>query len=228
MEPLNGLNACICMGASIGMAHGMSKALKEKGKGKVVGVIGDSTFIHSGITSLLNVAYNNSDAVIVICDNRTTAMTGMQEHPATGHTLLGDKAKQLDFTALAHVLGIESVRVIDPYDIKNTRTVMKEELSKDGPSVVISRRSCILSDAHRQIEAKEERKPLKILEDQCNGCQQCLGLNCPPIAWKRFDETKDAPIQKRRKKQEGYAVIDQNLCTGCSLCQQLCKSGAIV
>ncbi|MBN1472682.1 MAG: indolepyruvate ferredoxin oxidoreductase subunit alpha [Syntrophaceae bacterium] len=229
MEPLNGLNSCICMGASIGMAHGMSKALKEKGKGKIVGVIGDSTFIHSGITSLLNVAYNNSDAVIVICDNRTTAMTGMQEHPATGSTLLGEKAKKLNFAALAEVLGIESIRVIDPYDLKTTRTVMKEELSRPGPSVVISRRSCVLSEAHQRKEAKEEkRKPLKILAEKCNGCRLCLGLGCPPISWKQFSSEQDASTIRRRKKQEGYAVIDENLCTGCTLCQQLCKSGAIV
>jgi len=124
------------MGASVGMAHGMSKALKEKGKGKIVGVLGDSTFIHSGITPLLNMAYNKGDAVIVIADNRTTAMTGMQEHPATGFTLQGEQTKQLDFATLAAALGVESVRIIDPYDIKMTRTVMKEELNKSGPSVV--------------------------------------------------------------------------------------------
>jgi indolepyruvate ferredoxin oxidoreductase alpha subunit len=217
------------MGASIGMAHGMSKALKGKGKGKIVGVIGDSTFIHSGITSLLNVAYNNSDAVIVICDNRTTAMTGMQEHPATGLTLLGKKAKKLDFEALANVLGIDNIRTVDPYDIKTTRNVMKEELARSGPSLVISRRSCVLSDAHRE-EAKEVRKtPLKILADRCNGCQLCLGLGCPCISWKKFDVSEGDPAEgKRRKKQEGFAVIDVNLCTGCTICQQLCKAGAII
>ena len=144
MKPLEGLHSCICMGASIGMAHGMSKALGEKGKGKVVGVIGDSTFLHSGITPLLDMAYNRSDAVIVICDNRTTAMTGMQEHPATGFTLQGEKALGVDLAALVKTLGIESVRVVDPYDLKNVRTVMKEELARSGPSVVISRRSCVL------------------------------------------------------------------------------------
>ena len=130
MKPLEGLHSCICMGASIGMAHGMSKALGEKGRGKVVGVIGDSTFLHSGITPLLNMAYNQSDAVIVICDNRTTAMTGMQEHPATGFTLQGEKTLGVDLAALAETLGIESVRIVDPYDLKNVRTVLKEELAR--------------------------------------------------------------------------------------------------
>ena len=110
-----------------------------------MGVIGDSTFLHSGITPLLNMAYNKSNALIIICDNSTTAMTGMQEHPGTGYTLLGEKTKELDFVALASVLGIESVHVIDPYDLKSTRTVLKEELSKSGPSLVISRISVYCS-----------------------------------------------------------------------------------
>ena len=138
MKPLEGLHSCICMGASIGMAHGMSKALKEKGKGKVVGVIGDSTFLHSGITPLLNMAYNNSDALIIILDNSTTAMTGMQEHPGTGYTLMKKEAKKVNLTDLISALGIENIKVIDPIDLKATRTAIKEELAKDGPSVIIA------------------------------------------------------------------------------------------
>jgi indolepyruvate ferredoxin oxidoreductase alpha subunit len=224
MKPLEGLHSCICMGASIGMAHGMSKALKDKGKGKVVGVIGDSTFIHSGITPLLNMAYNRSDAVIVICDNRTTAMTGMQEHPATGYTLQGEKTKELDFITLASALGIDSIRVIDPYDIKTTRNVMKEELSKPGPSVVISRRSCVLFKRN----IKDVRKPLEIDENKCTGCRSCIGLGCPPISWMRFEDMPVEKVKKNAKKQEGIAFIDRDLCNGCTLCQQVCKAGAIV
>jgi indolepyruvate ferredoxin oxidoreductase alpha subunit len=216
MKPLEGLHSCICMGASIGMAHGMSKALKEKGKGKVVGVIGDSTFIHSGITPLLNMAYNKSNAVIIICDNSTTAMTGMQEHPATGYTLLGETAKQLNLKVLVSALGIENIRVVDPYDLKMTRTVIKEELAKDGPSVVISQRPCVLFKRSKS----KAQKPLQVDPDKCNGCKVCLGLGCPPISWKKMEK-------KEGSKREGISIIDENLCNGCGLCLQVCKFGAI-
>lgn len=224
MKPLEGLHSCICMGASIGMAHGMSKALKDKGKGKVVGVIGDSTFIHSGISPLLNMAYNKSDAVIVICDNRTTAMTGMQEHPGTGYTLQGEKTKELDFKNLSSALGIDNIRVIDPYDLNTTRTVLKEELSKSGPSVIISRRSCILFKRH----ATESMKPLRIISDKCTGCGICIGLGCPSISWEKFEGMPLKNIKKKSNKQKGIAFIDSNLCSGCTVCQQLCKFGAII
>ncbi|MCE5263525.1 MAG: indolepyruvate ferredoxin oxidoreductase subunit alpha [Deltaproteobacteria bacterium] len=223
MKPLDGLHSCICMGASIGMAHGMSKALGEKGKGKIVGVIGDSTFLHSGITALLDVAYNRSDAVIVICDNRTTAMTGMQEHPATGFTLQGEKTMGVDLVSLVKSLGVESVRIVDPYDLKSVRTALKEELARSGPSVVISRRACVLFKR----EAKTIRKPLTIDPEKCTGCRLCLGLGCPPIAWQENEETSDPAVGVERKGRGGVAVIDRNLCPGCGLCAQLCKSGAI-
>lgn len=223
MKPLDGLHSCICMGASIGMAHGMSKALGEKGRGKVVGVIGDSTFLHSGITPLLNMAYNHSDALIVICDNLTTAMTGMQEHPATGFTLQGEKTMKVDLAKLVRALGIKSVRLVDPYDLKKTRTVLKEELAKPGPSVVISRRACVLFKR----EKLSPGKPLRVDPEKCTGCRLCLGLGCPPIAWKKLvDPSGDQ--KKEGEKQQGIAVIDLNICSGCGLCQQLCKSGAIV
>jgi len=223
MKPLEGIDTTICMGASIGVAHGMCKALKEKGKGKIVGVIGDSTFIHSGITSLLNTVYNQSDVVTVICDNRTTAMTGMQDHPATGATLQGRQTKQLDFAALGMALGIDSVRVVDPLNLKETRTVMKEELAKDGPSLVISRAPCAL------LKSKEIDRitPLKIDPHVCTGCKVCLRLGCPAISWKNFEDVPELSIEKKTKKQEGIAIIDATLCNGCTLCDQLCNFGAI-
>ena len=223
MKPLEGMDSCICMGASIGMAHGMSQALREKGKGKIVGVIGDSTFIHSGITSLLNTAYNKSNVVIVIADNRTTAMTGMQNHPATGTTLQGRKTKELNFTALGTALGIESIRTINPFNIKETRTIMKEELSKDGPSLVLSSAPCAL------LRSKQDEKvtPLRIDPDKCTGCKLCLRLGCPAISWKNFEDLPDTSIQKKTKKQEGIATIDSSLCNGCTLCEQLCNFGSI-
>jgi len=186
-------------------------------------VIGDSTFIHSGITPLLNLAYNQGEAVIVICDNRTTAMTGMQEHPATGFTLQGSRTKELDFVALAKVLGIDSVRTIDPYDLKNTRAVMWEELGRAGSSLVISRRSCVLFK--RQYQAAG--KTLRVNVNKCIGCKNCLDLGCPPIAWRSFQDLPEGEIIKNAKKQEGNAYIDAALCTGCTLCQQVCKVGAI-
>ena len=216
MKPLEGLHSCICMGASIGMAHGMSKALKEKGKGKVVGVIGDSTFLHSGITPLLNMAYNNSDALIIILDNSTTAMTGMQEHPGTGYTLMKKEAKKVNLTDLVSALGIENIRVIDPIDLKATRAAIKEELAKDGPSVIIAQRPCALFK-----RSKIKPKPaLKVDQDKCEGCKSCLALNCPPISWKKG-------ITKEGSKRKGISFIDQTLCNGCGLCEQICKFGAI-
>ena len=222
MKPLEGLDSCICMGASIGMAHGMSHALKEKGKGKVIGVIGDSTFIHSGITPLLNAAYNQSNVVIVIGDNRTTAMTGMQDNPATAVTLQGKKTKELDFPALASALGIESVRVINPFNLDETRAVMKEELAKDGPSLVISKGPCALLQTKRA----EKIIPLRIDPDKCTGCKLCLRLGCPAISWKKLEDL-EMNIEKKTKKQEGIAIIDPFLCNGCSLCDQVCNFEAI-
>ncbi len=219
MEPLAGIHSCICMGASIGMAHGMSKALKQKGQGKVVGVIGDSTFVHSGITGLLNMAYNKSDAVIVICDNRTTAMTGMQEHPGTGRTLQGESTTQLDFEKLAVALGIGSVRVVNPNNMKEVRMVMKEELSRSGPSLVISRAPCVLLKTK-----KAEAKPaLMVDQNKCTGCRACLGLGCPAISWRKCPADAGAA----EKKREGVASIDPVLCAGCTLCAQLCGVKAI-
>ncbi|MEN6422763.1 MAG: indolepyruvate ferredoxin oxidoreductase subunit alpha [Smithella sp.] len=216
MKPLQGLHSCICMGASIGMTHGMSKAMKEKGKGKVVGVIGDSTFLHAGITSLLNMAYNNSDALIIILDNSTTAMTGMQEHPGTGYTLMGREAKKVNLIDLVSSLGIENIKIIDPIDQKATGSAIKEELAKDGPSVIIAQRPCALFK-----RSKIKPKPaLKVDQDKCEGCRACIDLNCPPIAWKKG-------VTKEGSKRKGVAVIDETLCNGCGLCAQICKFGAI-
>jgi indolepyruvate ferredoxin oxidoreductase alpha subunit len=224
MKPLEGMHSCICMGASIGMAHGMSKALGEKGRGKIVGVIGDSTFLHSGITPLLDMAYNRSDAVIVICDNFTTAMTGMQEHPATGFTLQGEKAMGVNLEALVKTLGIESVRIVDPRDLKTVRAVLKEELARSGPSVVISRRACVLFKREMPVP----QRPFRIDPEKCTGCRLCLGLGCPPIAWQKIETVDDNVAKETKGKgREGIAVIDRNICAGCGLCVQLCKSGAI-
>lgn len=216
LKPLEGLHSCICMGASIGMAHGMSKALGEKGQGKVVGVIGDSTFLHSGITPLLNMAYNQSDALIIILDNSTTAMTGMQEHPGTGYTLLGKETKKVNLSALVSALGIENIKIIDPNQTKESISAIEQELDRSGPSVIISKSPCVL---FKRGGAKP-KAPLKVDADQCEGCKTCVGLNCPPIAWKNG-------VTKEGSKRKGIAIIDENLCNGCGLCAQVCKFGAI-
>lgn len=216
LKPLEGLHSCICMGASIGMAHGMSKALGEKGKGKVVGVIGDSTFLHSGITPLLNMAYNQSDALIIILDNSTTAMTGMQEHPGTGYTLLGKEAKKVDLKVLISALGIDHIKVIDPNNLKESRDAIREALARSGPSVIISQSPCVLFKR----SGIKPKTPLKVDPDKCEGCKTCLDLNCPPIAWKKG-------VTKEGSKRKGIAVIDEALCNGCGLCAQVCKFDAI-
>ncbi|MFO7568768.1 MAG: indolepyruvate ferredoxin oxidoreductase subunit alpha [Smithellaceae bacterium] len=216
MKPLEGLHSCICMGASIGMAHGMSKALGEKGKGKVVGVIGDSTFLHSGITPLLNMVYNNSNALIIILDNSTTAMTGMQEHPGTGYTLLGKEAKKVDLKVLVSALGVENIKVIDPNNLDESRTAIKEELASNGPSVIIAERPCAL---FKRANLKQN-PPAKIDPDKCEGCKVCLDLNCPPISWRNG-------VTKEGSKRKGISFIDETLCNGCGLCAQVCKFGAI-
>ena len=216
LKPLEGLHSCICMGASIGMAHGMSKALKDKGKGKVVGVIGDSTFLHSGIAPLMNMAYNQSDALIIILDNSTTAMTGMQEHPGTGYTLMGKETKKVNLNILISALGIENIRVIDPNNVKEARIAIKDELASSGPSVIIAQSPCVLFKRANQ----KPKPPLKVDPDACEGCRACLELNCPPIAWKKG-------VTKEGSKRKGIAEIDETLCNGCGLCAQVCKFGAI-
>ncbi|MCF8054310.1 MAG: indolepyruvate ferredoxin oxidoreductase subunit alpha [Deltaproteobacteria bacterium] len=224
LKPLEGLHNCVCMGASIGMAHGMSKALGDEGKGKVVAVLGDSTFLHSGITPLLNMVYNKSNALVIICDNRTTAMTGMQEHPATGFTLQREKTKAVDFIKLAESLGVDSVRVADPYDLAKTTKTIKEELSREGVSLIVSQRACVLFK-----RAGETAKPsLRIDLTKCTGCKVCLPIGCPAISWQSFSAINAAAIQRNAPKQDGFVVIDTSLCNGCSICQQICKFDAII
>ncbi|MBN1829083.1 MAG: indolepyruvate ferredoxin oxidoreductase subunit alpha [Deltaproteobacteria bacterium] len=223
MKPLRGLDSCICMGASFGMAHGMSKALGSKGKGRVIGVIGDSTFVHSGITPLLNASYNKSDALFIICDNATTAMTGMQDHPGTGRTLQGLPSYRIDFIQLAQALGIEDVHTVNPFNISETKEILKASLEREGPSLVISKEPCALLKTQK----KKARRPLMVDIDKCIGCKLCLGLNCPPISWKNVTGGFDGPLTAQGKPRKGFAVIDSALCNGCSLCMQVCSAKAI-
>jgi indolepyruvate ferredoxin oxidoreductase alpha subunit len=219
--PLNVINSNVCMGSSIGGAHGMAKALGEKGKGKIVGIIGDSTFLHSGVHPLMDVGYNKSYATIIILDNRTTGMTGQQEHPATGYTLRGEKAHRIDFVELGRVLGIENPRKLNPWNLEETENVIKEELEKDEPSLVISEGPCAL--LRRAI--KKYNKPLSVDSTKCMGCKACVNLGCPAISYQWVEG--EMAMTADGKKRKGISHIEESLCPGCHLCYQVCKFGAI-
>ena len=203
--PLNAIDITLCMGASIGAQHGYRKALGEQEAGRVVSVIGDSTFMHSGMTGLANVAYNQSDSVVVVLDNSITGMTGHQQNPTTGYNIKGDPAGKIDLEALCKAMGIERVRVVDPYDLAACDAAVKEELSAEGPSVIISRRPCAL------LKTVKAKPPLKIDPDKCKACKSCMRIGCPAVSMKN-----------------GKAVIDETLCVGCGVCAQLCKYDAFV
>jgi len=204
LPPLSAVDTCVCMGASVGNALGMEKALQGRAKSPIVATIGDSTFIHSGITGLIDLAYNQGEITICILDNESTAMTGHQDHPGTGVTLRGEPTRRLDYVKLVQAVGIERVRVVDPYDLAAVREALKEETEAPEPSVIIFRRLCAL-------KVKREGRVHKVNPDKCIDCGLCLELGCPAIY-----------------HQEGKAVIDPFLCMpGCNMCQQVCKVGAI-
>jgi len=211
LPPLSALHTCGCMGASIGQAHGVSKAGIAQ---KHVAVIGDSTFFHTGMPALLNVSYNKSDTVIVILDNRTTAMTGHQQNPGTGVTLMGQPTHAVEFEALARAFGIQRVHTVDPYDLGQVEAALRDCLEGEGPAVVISRRECALLPT-----ARKRWTPLVIDEERCNGCGLCLRVGCPAIVKSdRVDE----------KTGRAKAWIDPLLCTGCEVCAQVCARQAIL
>ena len=203
--PLCAMDTTICMGASISGLHGFNKARGAESEKKSVAVIGDSTFMHSGMTGLVNVAYNASNTTVIILDNSITGMTGHQQNPTTGKNLKGDPAYAVDLEALCHALGINSVRVVDPYHMAETEAVIREELAKDEPSVIISRRPCAL------LKYVKHKPALKVDTDKCVGCKQCLKVGCPAISMK-----------------DGKSVIDHTQCVGCGICTEMCKLNAIV
>lgn len=219
--PLSSLHSNICMGSSISSAHGMTKALGEAGKGKIVGVIGDSTFLHAGVHPLIDVAYNKSYATIILLDNRTTGMTGQQEHPATGYTIHGETAHRIDFAELGRALGIENPRKVNPWHLEETERVIKEELDKDDPSLVISEGPCMLL----RRAFKKYNKPLQVDSTKCIGCKSCVNLGCPAISYHPVEG--EMAVTADGKKRKGISRIDASLCPGCHLCFQVCKFGAI-
>ncbi len=210
LPPLSALHTCGCMGASIGVAHGANKVGIQQ---KNVAVIGDSTFFHTGMPALLNVAYNKSDTVTIILDNRTTAMTGHQENPATGKTLDGAATLRVDFRKMASAMGIEHTYLVDPYDLKETEQAIRSALTAEGPAVVIAERACALLP-----EARKEWVALDVDPNRCNGCGLCFMVGCPAVI--RSDATDS-------KTGRNLAEIDPLLCTGCDICAQVCARGAI-
>ncbi len=211
LPPLSALHSCGCMGASIGVAHGVALAGIQQHN---VAVIGDSTFYHTGIAALLNVAYNQSRTVTIILDNSTTAMTGHQQHPGTGYTLQGRPTPPADLEGLVRVLGIQQVHVVDPYDLESVETTLKACLALDAPSVVIARRACALLP-----EARKQYRPLRVQADKCIACGTCRRLGCPAL-------TKSDELYAKTGKPK--TVIDPVLCTGCEICAQVCPVDAIL
>ena len=202
--PLNAIDSVLCMGASISGIHGFNKANGAESENKTVCVIGDSTFMHSGMTGLVNVAYNATNSTVIILDNSITGMTGHQQNPTTGFNIKGDPAAKVDLEALCHALGINRVRVVDPYDLKASEAAIKEELAAEEASVIISRRPCVL------LKSVKHEAPLTVDTDKCKSCKRCMGLGCPAISMK-----------------DGKAKIDTTLCVGCGVCKQLCPFDAI-
>jgi indolepyruvate ferredoxin oxidoreductase alpha subunit len=204
VAPLAAVDSVICMGASVSGLHGFSKSQQGAMDNKTVAVIGDSTFMHSGITGLVNMAYNESNATVIIVDNSITGMTGHQQNPTTGFNLKGDPCTKIDLESLCRSVGIRRVRVVDPYDLAQCDAAIKEELAADEPSVIISRRPCAL------LKYVKHKKPLTVDEDKCVGCKACMKIGCPAISI-----------------VDGKAKVDATQCVGCGVCEQLCKLGAL-
>ncbi len=204
VAPLGAIDTTVCMGASVSGLHGFVKAGEEGTAGRTVAVIGDSTFIHSGVTGLINIAYNESNATVIILDNSITGMTGHQQNPTTGYNLKGDPCTKIDLESLCHAVGIRRVKVVDPYDMETCKAVITEELSAEEPSVIISRRPCAL------LKYVKHPGPICSDSEKCRGCKACMNIGCPAISM-----------------ENGKAKIDDTLCVGCGVCKQLCKFDAL-
>lgn len=202
--PLSAMDTTICMGASISALHGYNKALGKEAEKKSVAVIGDSTFMHSGMTGLVNIAYNATNSTVIILDNSITGMTGHQQNPTTGKNLKGDPAAAVNLEDLCQAIGIKSVRVADPYNMAETKKIIEEELAKEEPSVIISRRPCAL------LKYVKHNPPLKADPEKCVGCKQCLKIGCPAIS-----------IHDKK------CVINHTQCVGCGICKEMCRLDAI-
>ena len=203
VAPLAAMDMTLCMGGSISGLHGFNKARGAESEHKTVAVIGDSTFMHSGMTGLANIAYNQSNSTVIILDNSITGMTGHQQNPTTGYNIKGDPAGKIDLESLCRAMGFKRVRVVDPYNLKECDQAVKEELAADEASVIISRRPCAL------LKYVKHKAPLAVNKDKCIGCKSCMKIGCPAISMK-----------------EGKAHVDFTQCVGCGVCEQLCPVGA--
>lgn len=203
VAPLAAMELTLCMGASVSSIHGFNKALGTKGEKNTVAVIGDSTFMHSGMTGLANIAYNQSNSTVIILDNSITGMTGHQQNPTTGYNIKGEPAGKIDLEALCRAMGIARVRVVDPYDLKECDRAVKEELAAEEPSVIISRRPCAL------LKNVKHKAPLRVVPDKCKGCRSCMKIGCPAISMR-----------------DGKACVDATQCVGCGVCGQMCMFDA--
>jgi len=204
LPPLSAMDSCVCMGAGIGMAHGMALAGQGRGKRPIVAVIGDSTFAHSGITGLANIVYNGGAGTVLILDNRITAMTGHQGNPMMGRTLMGEQSREIDIEALCASMGISHVRTADPHDLAAVDSVIREEVAREELSVIVFRAPCALL-------IREKEQPFGVDSEACTACGACIKLGCPAIA----------------KTDGGKAEIDISVCVGCGDCVQVCRFDAI-
>ena len=207
MPPLNAMDLNICMGASCSGLHGFNLAGGADHEKHSVAVIGDSTFAHSGITGITDIAYNRSNSTVIILDNSITGMTGHQQNPTTGKTLRGDPAGKIDLEALCHAVGFDRVRVVDPNQLKETEKVLKEELAAEEPSVIITRSPCVM------LKSVKKAPPLRVVAENCNGCGLCMKIGCPALTL---------------PKSKGVVEIDRTQCVGCRQCMQMCHRDALV
>ncbi len=205
MPPLNALDLNICMGASCSGLHGFNLAGGAEHEKHSVAVIGDSTFAHSGITGIADIAYNRSNSTVFILDNSITGMTGHQQNPTTGKTLRGEPAGQIDLEMLCRAVGFDRVRVVDPNDLKALDKTLKEELEAEEPSIIISRRPCVM------LKSVKKAPPLTVDLERCNGCGLCMKIGCPALSLR-----------------EGKAEIDRTQCVGCQVCMQMCHRDALL
>jgi indolepyruvate ferredoxin oxidoreductase alpha subunit len=221
--PLSAMHASTCMAASVGGAYGAGKVLGKEGLGKICAVLGDSTFLHGGIGPLMDAVYNKGYSTTLILDNGITAMTGQQEHPGTGYTIQSEPAPMIDYEQLARAVGVKHVKKVDPYKVKETMEVIREEVNRDDASVIITENSpCILLRRAKPLE--KFRNPFYVVDtDKCRGCTVCLEINCPALSWREGEgQTKDG------HKRKGTGFINKDQCVGCEVCAQICKFEAIV
>jgi len=224
LKPLSSMDSCVCMGASISMAYGMEKALGKDSLGKIVAVIGDSTFMHTGINGLINVVYNRGFSTIIILDNRTTGMTGHQPNPSTGVTLSGDLCPEINIEALCRAIGVKHVVTLNPHEHENAEKILRQEIERPEPSVIITKAPCALLP---EMKKRKDKKIHRTIEANCTGCRACLRIGCPAIEWVPMTP-EEAKQFGYKETQKGHSHINMVMCDGCGQCLPLCKFKAIV